>query len=785
MIGLALLRFLKRTPWSTTMALLGVTLGVTSIVSVHLVSAQIARQMDELIPGPLRVYHYVLQREALSGTDFFKLQTDWLSNEGAADATFTPVIDESVSLADVTVRVVGVDMLQSAWLSGQQGTQASAETSDASRGDAQFDLWRGIWVGDGVPVQALPLASPAVINGRLSTPGVVLADIGLAQELVGWHDSDALSYIGMRYPGPQHDLQRWLDQLLPGASAGLPELPPPVVPGYSVQSLAAAHPANQFGKSILFNISALGSLALVVSWFLIYQVAVFWLRRLSGVFTRLRVLGVGEGALAGYFLSLISALGVLAGAVGTVLGLYLARALLAFNLGIEHALEVDGWLLFKAMGSAVGVCLIGGGWAFRRALAGPLRLPRWQHGGLFVLMSAGVVAGITIERLDLAGAFTAIALLSLGLTFLMTPLLEALRSRSRLFSGNLFWKMSLREVVWFPNDLSVAVSGLSLAIATAIGVGLMVDSFRSDFTRMLDQRLSYEYSLDANGTDLQATAQRLALDPSVTRLQIYRTGEERVANTLVSITRTRMDAFEASRYSHGAALDDTQVLVGEQFTRLTGLNVADTVEIEGSNYTIAGVFQSFGDLLPRIVMPVQDKDLTARITELRLITTTGRPPALDAAWQSQSVLRDSALATFDQTFVITAVLIAIAVGVAGIGVYIAVTVMRLNQRTSSRLLESMGISGWEVWGIDLARGIGVGGLACVLALPLGTAFGWILCEVVNPRAFGWSINLLLEPQPLLMPMVWGVIAAALASCVRLGSAELAADKGENIRMEPN
>ena len=58
MIVLALWRFLMRTPWSTFVAVLGVALGVTSIVSVHLISANIAVRLDALIPSQLAGYSH-------------------------------------------------------------------------------------------------------------------------------------------------------------------------------------------------------------------------------------------------------------------------------------------------------------------------------------------------------------------------------------------------------------------------------------------------------------------------------------------------------------------------------------------------------------------------------------------------------------------------------------------------------------------------------------------------------------------------------------------------------
>ena len=114
---------------------------------------------------------------------------------------------------------------------------------------------------------------------------------------------------------------------------------------------------------------------------------------------------------------------------------------------------------------------------------------------------------------------------------------------------------------------------------------------------------------------------------------------------------------------------------------------------------------------------------------------------------------------------------AIAIGVGGIGLYIAITVLRLNQRASEKLLTFMGLSRKEKLGIDLARGMGVGVLACIVAIPLGVALGWILCAVINPRAFGWQIDLQISAGALLWPLAWGVLSALLAGMFRVGQYE--------------
>ena len=113
-------------------------------------------------------------------------------------------------------------------------------------------------------------------------------------------------------------------------------------------------------------------------------------------------------------------------------------------------------------------------------------------------------------------------------------------------------------------------------------------------------------------------------------------------------------------------------------------------------------------------------------------------------------------------------LIALAIGVAGTGVYIAITVMRLNQSHTHRLLTFLGLSNAELLLMSVLRGLGVGGVAMLAALPMGLIIGWILCVEVNPRAFGWQIQMTLSADALLTPLLWGMVAAILASVLQVG-----------------
>jgi len=780
MIALALWRFLGRTPWSTFVAVLGVSLGVTSIVSVHLISATVALRLDALIPSQLVGFDYFLHRQQLQASDYFALRKAWRAGAAGNISELAPLIDETMELDGRSVRIIGVDLF-----TAEAGLDAVAAQAQSANSPTQSFSWLGVWVDESLRDH---IKEP--INGIIAAPeGTLVADISVAQDLLEWPAS-RLSYVGARFADPWSQVRALGENLLPGFGAGLPESRPTVIEqpgnegdagldGWQVVSLASAHPASQFGKSVLFNISALGLLALLVSWFLMYQVAVSWLRRLWPVFQRLHVLGVGWAELRAYFLIAMAVLGLISAGVGLLGGQWLAEQL--YQMATKSAaidFAVDKWVIAKAVLSAVGVCFVGGLWAFRQArrASGNDRKAIWLA---LVLLSVALV-GVLVPATGLAGGFFSIAVLSVVAALLVKPLLSRARHFSPWIRGPYLVRLSVREAVWYPQDLAVALAGLTLAVATAIGVGLMIDSFREDFSRMLERRLSYDLVAQGSDQALRRLVDVVDVKAGVSRVQSYSQLQTRVQGVPVQVTVGRLDRAEMARYGLPRALAANELIISEQGARALRTDEGDELSVAGQAFIIAGVFASFGDIAPRLIVDrksplaalAQDLDsvsISSSAPEQLLVALRKQFPALRL--QLQTELRRNALDTFDQTFAITMVLILIAMIVASIGVYVAVTALRLNKKTSSHLLLGMGVNRFESVGMDFALGIGIGVVAMLLAVPLGAGFGWILCSVINPRAFGWTVQLQFSAQALLMPVFWGLLAAAVAGVIRIGRGE--------------
>ncbi len=778
MIIKALGRFLLRSPWSTMMAVLGVVLGVTSIVAVHLVSTSVARQLDDLIPGPLHDLEGILQPDILplASADYFGLRKKWRQGEITGIQDLWPVIDESMRLGDRRVRVLGIDFVARSQSVGLKGSQAALDT-DAQPKQMGDNFLDGVWVSRNI---AEEMHNNHAFNrlqvlGQLDVDDLIVMDIASAQMFLKW-PQDHLSYVAVDFANPIHDAYRWLEDVAPGISAGLPEVPAPELTGWRVKSLGEMQPANRFGKAVLFNVGALGLLALVVAWFLIYQVAVSWLRRLWQIFVRLHVLGVGYPEIRLYFIGLMILLGTVSGVTGLGLGRLLADGLLRVSVGSALQVDTDVWLIVKAMGSALAVCMLGGIWAFAVATRAAHFQKRTRLQGMFFVAVLVVLClGVAWEASGLLGAFVAIAATCIITLAMLVPVLIGLRSRSSTLGGHFLLRMSMREAVWFPGDLWVALGGLVLAVATAIGVGLMVDSFRSEFSQMLDRRLSQDFSAEGNAEALSELHAQLRNNISTARVQVYRERGVRLAGVPVFIDSTDTDVVESKRYGYSYHLAADEVMISEQAARVLGVLTGDSLDIDGSRHEVVHVFKSFGDMLLKLKVDQASAVAGGEVTSLGISLAV--PPRLELPQvtgvrvQRQADIRESALRIFDQTFAITSVLIAIAVIVAGIGVYVAVTVLRLNQQASARLLESMGISAGERLLADFGRGVSLGVIACLIAIPLGVVIGWLLCGVVNPRAFGWSVTLRLSAGAIIVPFAWGVMAAVIAAVIRVGQTE--------------
>ena len=777
LLTLSQLRFFRLAPWSTLTVLLGVTLAVSSIVAVHQISQRVVLSLAAVTPVHLAGVTHRLSRPELTMSDYFDLRRRWRAGELDGVDALMPVLEGNLT----GQRLLGVDafsgvpaamglalLLPDQVLAGEDGALRPGDQIDAGG--------RLLEVAHLVP--GLP-------------ENLLVTDIGTAQLALGRTD-EALDGIAVVVSSPSQTIIEWLDRLLPGFSAGI-RIQTLEVTGWTVTEAAASEPTLAFSRSVLFNLGALGSLALVVAWLLVYQVSVIWLRRRSQTLHRLRQMGVSEFELRRVFLLSLVSLGLVSSLLGVLLGDWLAATLAGIATGFSDALPdvpPDRWLLLKAVSSAILVCLIGGWLACRRE-ADPAA-GRWLVRGLGLSLAGAGVWGLFFD-VSLLGGFVAIAAAAV-LTLVAIPRTLAglkrlaMRPGSRFAPTGLLARIGIREMLWYPSDLAIAIGALVLALATSVAMSLMVDSFRTDFEAMLDQRVVHDVFVNADaGQDLQGLADRLAAMDGVTRVQRYGRAERTLQGRRVVIGHSRLDARESARYGLADPLPSGGAILSERLARTLDLEVGDQTRLADVDLLVAAIFPGYGDSTLRLIvddadaarlgLPLRYDRLSIETSDEQAVIEAVRRDQPELQVQARGAIREQALRIFDQTFAITRALTLLALIVASVGLYNALLALELLQQPARALLHTMGTTAREQRLVGAWRVAGVGLTAVLLALPLGLIMGWLLCAVINPRAFGWSLTLQLSAGSFLWPVFSAMLAMLVVGVAPL-PAEAAEDAGE-------
>lgn len=818
----AQLRFLWRVRWSMVSALLGMTIGVASVVGVHLLSARVESRVNQQ-SQPVGDVDLYLKKAGLTDADYFRLRARMRAGELPGVAALLPLIEGEVSINDEPHLLVGSDPLADTSIQLLSNPASVPERTTDQTTDQTTDLLRFLSsdavylardLAESGNLKAITLRGQKVdVLGFTAPNGVVLADIPTARSILGLNLRPQLSSIGVRFTsqarnsGQALGLKRFAANLFPGALA---EPPPARIAklGSEWQQLAPAdlNPTQQLLRSVLFNVAALSLLALVVAWLLTYQVACHALGRRQAMFDRLQSLGVSRGRLL--WLTQVEGLvlGLVATGLGSVLGLLLSNLLLSLALGevLTFPLVLSGFVAFKAIVSGMGVAGLSYWLAANRSLVTGVRLTgtpeKVSPRPLLALILLGIFVWGVLGN-TLVGAFACIVVSALVLIIYLPRLVDWLWQKlitpARLLgrSSRLTLRtLGMRQVL-IGSELRLGVSALALALATALGISIMVDSFRGAFLTMLDQRLADDLvvKLPAQDSPVSHGALEARLD-ALTESYFWR------GNSVVSARGVRGRIEYADDYAElirrfvegsadvSPALELPDVYINESFARaqklrpgaklvLEGqqLGVNSELEVSGTEVVVAGIYKDFGEARPRILGArslVQQLSDRAPLTELFLRTSDMAAVEEDLAefvddgrlgLQDQAQVRRRSIEVFEQTFAITRALTWLALLVAGVALANALAAHGLAQHGTSNRLHILGLSQAGESRLRRDRRVYVAGAAVLLALPFGILIAVLLCVLVNPIAFGWSFPVRLSVAGVGLPLLVGALGGLAAA----------------------
>lgn len=694
----------------------------------------------------------------------------------------SPVLEGRARLGEAWVTLMGVDVLSYPVVPGAASPEAAPDIADLLGGD-------GVLFASPLTVAAIgPEADgPRLIETRDLPPRVVLGDIALIERLLGTRDE--VSYL----------------LVLPDQPVGLPPLAS--VAGELVLSEATEEvDAARLTDSFHLNLTAFGLLSFAVGLFIVHGTAGLAFQQRRAMFRTLRSVGMPARVLVRLVILELLAFALIGGMAGLALGYLVAAALLpdvAATLRGLYGAPVEGSLVLRpawflsGLGMALaGVAISGaqGVWKVARlpilASSGIVSWSRAEtrHARHMALAGVGLcLAGPVILWLSpgLVGGFALLAGLMLGAALTLPLILVGLINLiARTARGAL--------AVWFWADmraqlpgLSLALMALLLALATNIGVGTMVSSFRLTFTGWLDQRLVSEVYLttrnDAQGAELAEW-----LEPRVDAVLPIRFAETTLKDQPARIYGLIDHATYRDNWPLVAAAPDVwdqvargnAALINEQLARRADLWPSASVDLApGWSLPIGGVYSDYGNPSPQAMVALDAlltrfPDIANRQFGIRIAPEGVTALAEDIRAQfdlppdaivNQDRIKGLSLEIFDKTFIVTGALNILTLGVASFAILTSLLTLWTMRLPQVAPVWALGLTRARLARLELLRSVALAALTAVLALPLGLLLAWVLLAVINVEAFGWRLPMFIFPGDWSLLLVVATLAGMIAA----------------------
>ncbi|MEM8730721.1 MAG: ABC transporter permease [Pseudomonadota bacterium] len=693
----------------------------------------------------------------------------------------SPVIEGRLSVGGARVTLLGVDLLTYPALPIPDRPQETENPADLLLAPGRLFA---------APETARRITRPdlpPVVEAANVPAGLVITDIGLALPLL---ESDGV-------------LTRLL--VAPDQALGLPPLSE-IAPDLRLEAPRTQPETEGLTRSFHLNLTAFGFLSFAVGLFIVHGTIGLAFEQRRGIIRTLRALGVPGQTLGRAMFAELLATGSLAGLLGIAIGYLLAAALLpgvAATLGGLYGAEVAGSLSLRAswviagLAMAVGGVLIAGAqvlWRARRlpvlALAGA---EAWRHAsahGLRWQFVAGLAlmacAALVVWLFDgLVAGFLCQGCLLLGAALMLAPLVSRILDLgARTAKGPVSAWLWADLRMQLPG-LSLALMALMLALATNIGVGTMVSSFRLTFTDWLDQRLGADLYITTTDA-AQTEALQAWLAARATTVVPVRATDLRLADRPGRVYGIIDDPFYRETWPMvaetpglwDALAEGKGVIINEQLHYGAGLDLGDPLSLlPGWSLPVVGIYADYGnpnaqaitglDALLAYVPELPNRQLAVRGGQADMLAADLRDtfdlPA--TAIVPQAAVKEMSLQVFDRTFLITGALNLLTLGVAGFAILtslLTLWTMRLPQLAPAW---AMGLTRADLARLEVLRALALAALTALLALPLGLLLAWTLLAVVNVEAFGWRLPMYLFPLDWMRLFALALLAAGLAALI--------------------
>ena len=821
LLWLSSLRFLWKHPWHFALSILGVALGVSVVVSIDLSnnSAKKAFSLSTQAVTGKATHQIRGAAENLDDEVYRNIRIEGKVRKSA------PVIEGygRIDGLNRTFQVMGVDPLAEGPFRDFASQRAGIELSEFISGSNTGLLAQtvaqelGVSVGDtlGVSVggrkyslQLVGTIDAGNDRSRRALANLLVVDISTAQQLFNMQGE--LSRIDLILPQDPEESVLRIESLLPdGATIS--------------RSDSRSETVAQMTRAFEFNLQALSMLALLVGMFLIYNTMTFSVVQRRQLIGRLRALGVTKQEILTIILKEAALIGFIGTLVGIVSGYFLAQVLLKlvtqsindlyFVLSVQE-LSIGIYPLAKAVTLGIGATLIASFWPAREASQAKVStvLKRSSNeskimGRLWFLAGAGCCAGfiglgiLMIPGGGIAAGYASLLFMIVGFSLMIPLLVVGMAKVFRPIFGKLnglIGKMSVRGVVTELSRTSVAIAALVVAVAATVGVGIMVDSFRTTVVSWLESQLQADvYVQPPSAVSRKADAE---LDPKLVDLLKETEGVADFHSVRSVDVRTNFGPDNLVAIDRGASAQQTYqlkegapnfwqrytneniVMVSEVYAYRNNVALGDSVfirtdrgktgfQVQAINFDYASDIgtitinrnrydQYFDDeAISGLALYAVDGLEVDRLVEQLRNKAEG---VQDVFIRSNRGLREASIAIFDRTFTVTIVLRMLAMLVAFIGILSALMALQLERSKEHAVLRANGMTPGQLWNYVITQTGTMGIMAGILSIPLGILMAYILVYVINLRSFGWTLQFMISPNLLLQAVGLAIIAALLA-----------------------
>ncbi|OLP42381.1 ABC transporter permease [Rhizobium oryziradicis] len=776
----ALLSHWRRKPLQLAMLLLGLSLATALWSGVQAINAEARASYSRAAAmlGQNRLFE-------IANRDGSAIAVQTYVNMRLAGWLVSPVLEGDIRAGSLRLHVIGIDPLTLPQVAQPVDLRGGSDI-------AQFLVAPGQWVVSKATADALQGHETPPLTVVKDLPfATVFTDIGRATALLGQGEHISRLVVAPQQSLQQADLAKISTKLQLKAPDGEGDL-------------------ARLTDSFHLNLTAFGLLSFVVGLFIVYASVRLAFEQRRATFRTLRSLGLSARALLLLLFSELLVFALIAGIAGVALGYLVASVLLpdvAITLRGLYGADIPGTLAFRPQwwATGIGIAVFGTMASAGQSLWQVWRMPllaasnprawamasegawRFQVAGTVALFLAtailmqighGLVAGFaTLGTLLLASA--------LALPALLVPLLKLLQSMARTPVMQWFFADTRQQLP----GLSLALMALLLALATNVGVGTMVSSFRLTFVGWLDQRLAAELYVTARS------------DAEVPRLYAWL---ETKADAVLPIWSAQGRVLGKNIDIHGVVDDETYrkhwpiiaaspnlwdrlakgegVLLNEQMMRREHLRPGDALTMPGDWRTqVLGVYSDYGN--PNEEVIVSQKDLVKRFSDLSRLRFGVRiaPEKRDAMRQAlkdefgfgnqnvvdQASIKKRSLEIFEKTFAVTAALNVLTLGVAGLAMFASLMTLSSMRIAQIAPLWAMGLTRQKLLTLELCRTLALALFTMVAALPTGLALAWVLLAVVNVEAFGWRLPMYVFPMQWVSLGCLAIVAAFFAALLPL------------------